>query len=83
MRPTPARVQQVTLALIVLGVPVQVYLIAAYAFGAGSGARDAHKAHARADRWLGGFHGLFALLVGLSFSLLIGGRRELGAASLL
>ncbi len=125
MRPTPARVQQVTLALIVVGVAVQVYLIAAYVFGAGSGALDAHKALgnvvllleivagvagivawrgsplmgmsiglpligivqvilAQADRWLGGFHDLFALLVvGLAISLLIRGRRELGAASLL
>jgi hypothetical protein len=44
MHPTAARIQQVFLALVILGVFVQVYLIAAYIFGAGSSALDAHKA---------------------------------------
>jgi hypothetical protein len=124
MQTTAARVQQVFLALVVLGVFVQVYLIAAYIFGAGSSALDAHKtignivlaaeilagvagvvgwrgsplmgmsiglpligvvqiALASATRWVGGLHGLFALLVtGLAISLLIRTRRELGPSSL-
>ena len=44
MHPTAARIQQLFLAIVVLGVFVQVYLIASYIFGAGSGALDAHKA---------------------------------------
>lgn len=124
MHPTAARVQQVFLALVVLGVFVQVYLITAYIFGAGSSALDAHKTLgnvvllaeilagvagvvawrgsplmgmsiglpligvlqvllAQGTHWVGGLHGLFALLVvGLAISLLVRTRRELGPVSL-
>ena len=95
----------VTASLVVLGVFLQVYFIASYFFGAGSGALDAHEnlggivhvfevlafvaalvaywkqwarmapafalavigtvqlGFADADKWIGGFHGLLALVV--------------------